>query len=85
MIPKNGPLSDRHLAVLRTIQRLQPCGATSVADALGLPRRTVDKMIYQTFYRRGLVDSEMAWRKGRLRRKYGTLRLTEEGERELNG
>jgi Mn-dependent DtxR family transcriptional regulator len=81
-IPKNGPLLERHLAILRTVQELQPCGSSSIADRLGVSRDTVYSTIFHTLYRRGLVESDIIRIPGKAaKRKYGTIRLTEAGER----
>lgn len=84
-IPKQGELAEYHLKILRTIKRLQPCGSTSVARALGKREDTIYRCIYYTLYRRGLVENDIIRQPGRKPcRKPGTIRLTPEGERILD-
>lgn len=79
---KGYELTDRHLAILRAIRKLQPCGSIVVVRETGQSIYFVRDAIYYTLSRRGLVDSEIIRRPNcKPRRKPGTLRLTAEGER----
>jgi molybdenum-dependent DNA-binding transcriptional regulator ModE len=84
-IPRNGELLEWHLAILRTVQEIQPCGSTSVAKKMGLPYFTIRDALFRTFNRRGLIESDIVRIPGcKPRRKYGTIRLTEAGEKLIN-
>ena len=77
---RRGDLGENPILILRTIQKLQPCGATSVARATGISEKVTYNTIYQTLYRRGLIDNEIDRNRRTPRRKNGTLRVTVEGE-----
>lgn len=79
-IPKNGPLALWHLDILRAIGELQPCSSGKVARKVGKPRHIIERTIFVTFSRRGLIESEVIRSDGKSRRRHGTLRLTAAGE-----
>jgi len=87
MPSKNGhQLTDRHLAILRAIQKLQPCSSGEVVRSTGENYDFVKHTVFLTLSRRGLVQfATVRMKDKKPRRKTGTLRLTPEGEMAANG
>lgn len=76
-------LTDRHIAILAAVARIEPCSAGQIARATGFEEIQVRKILYQPLYRLGLVDWAIDRRYLQPRRQKCTIRVTEEGRQVL--
>lgn len=76
-------LTDRHIAILAAVARIEPCSAGQIARVTGLKEIHVAKALYAPLHRLGLVDWAIDRRYPQPRRQKCTIRVTEEGRQVL--